>query len=229
MTLGTVDRAQPTAGANQPGDASAPAASAPSALAQGLSVCHVCLALNPASATRCRRCRSGLHARVPHSLQQTIALLITASILYLPANLLPIMTTEALGSATDSTIIGGVVLLWEMHSYPVALIILIASVIVPLGKILSLATLCWLVSFGPPLSRRQTTRLYRMTEFIGKWSMVDVFVVAILVGLVQIGGLMAVRPGSAALAFAGVVIVTMVAAHRFDPRMIWDHRARGHE
>ena len=193
------------------------------ALERGLSVCHVCLALNPVEHHRCARCASTVHPRTPHSLQRTVALLITAAILYLPANMLPIMTTEALGTATDSTIIGGVVLLWDMHSYPVALVILIASVIVPLGKMASLATLCWLVRYGQPMTPQQSTRLYRLTEFIGKWSMVDIFVVAILVALIQIGGVMAVRPGGAALAFAAVVIATMVAAASFDPRLIWDH------
>jgi paraquat-inducible protein A len=193
------------------------------ALQQGLAVCHVCLALNPVEHHHCARCNSPVHPRIPHSLQRTVALLITACILYLPANLLPIMTTETLGTATHSTIIGGVVLLWNMHSYPVALVILIASVIVPIGKMASLATLCWLVRYGQPLTQQQSTRLYRLTEFIGKWSMVDVFVVAILVALIQIGGVMAIRPGSAALAFAGVVITTMVAAESFDPRLLWDH------
>ena len=189
---------------------------------QGLAVCHVCLALNPLQEHHCRRCHSALHARIPHSIQRTVALLITACILYIPANLMPIMTTQTLGSATDSTIVGGVLLLWEMGSYPIALVILIASVMVPIGKILALSVLCWLVHGRRRLTAAQSTRLYRLTEFIGKWSMVDVFVVAILVALIQIGDLMAVRPGAAALAFAGVVITTMVAAESFDPRLIWD-------
>lgn len=196
---------------------------------QGLAVCHTCLALSPLANRRCQRCHGTLHARLPNSLQRTAALLITACILYLPANLLPIMTTQTLGSAVDSTIIGGVRLLWEMGSWPVALVILTASVMVPIGKILALAVLCWLTHRPHPMTAAQSTRLYRLTEFIGKWSMVDVFVVAILVALIQMGDLMAVRPGAAALAFAGVVITTMVAAESFDPRLIWDKESMQHD
>jgi paraquat-inducible protein A len=140
-----------------------------------------------------------------------MALVMTAIILYVPANVLPIMTTDQLGRSTDSTILGGVVLLIKLGSYPVAAIIFIASVLVPLGKLLALMALCC-----------ERTVLYRVTEFVGRWSMVDVFVVAILVSLIQLGGLMTIRPGIAALAFSGLVIVTMLAAESFDPRLIWD-------
>jgi paraquat-inducible protein A len=157
-----------------------------------------------------------------------MALLIASVVLYLPANLLPIMTTDQFGRSQDSTIIGGVAILWNMGSYPVALVILIASVLVPIGKILTVATLCWTIGGHQAISPRQRTALYRMTEFIGKWSMVDVFVVAILVALIQITGIIVIRPGGAALAFAGVVILTMLAAESFDPRLIWDDEsARG--
>jgi paraquat-inducible protein A len=111
-----------------------------------------------------------------------------------------------------------------MKSYPVALVIFIASVLVPIGKILSIAALSWTVAREQITSRRQRTILYRITELIGKWSMVDVFVVAILVALIQITGIVVIRPGGAALAFAGMVILTMFAAESFDPRLIW-HRA----
>ena len=199
------------------------------ALQRGLAVCHMCLALNPGDAHLCGRCRSKLHARHPNSVQRTVALLIAASILYLPANLLPIMITDQFGRATESTIIGGVVLLWKLKSYPVAIVILIASVLVPLGKIAALSVLCWSVSHGSAESQRQRTVLYRITEFVGKWSMMDVYVVAVLVALIQIGGIIAIRPGTAALAFAGVVIVTMIAAERFDPRLIWDEEPHTNE
>jgi paraquat-inducible protein A len=195
------------------------------ALQRGYAVCHLCLGLSPADEHLCARCGSKLHARVPDSVQQTIALIIAAIILYIPANMLPIMITDQFGRATESTIIGGVLLLWKLESYPVAIIILVASVLVPLGKIASLAVLCWTVKNGMPATRQQRTVLYRITEFVGKWSMVDVFVVAVLVALIQIGGIIAIRPGSAALAFAGVVIVTMIAAERFDPRLIWDQES----
>ncbi|MEM8766319.1 MAG: paraquat-inducible protein A [Pseudomonadota bacterium] len=188
----------------------------------GFQSCHTCLALVPVEESICPRCHSRLHVRIPNSLQRTVALLIAAAILYVPANVLPIMTTDQFGRSTDSTILGGVILLWNMGSYPVAIVILVASVLVPIGKILTVAALCWTVGSGQAVSARQRITLYRLTEFIGKWSMVDVFVVAILVALIQITGIIVIRPGAAALAFAGVVIVTMLAAESFDPRLIWD-------
>lgn len=197
------------------------------ALQCGLAVCHTCLALNVVNSKHCSRCGSSVHSRIPDSIQRTLALLIAASVLYIPANVLPIMTTEQFGQSMDSTIIGGVILLWKMESYPVALVILIASVFVPIGKILSIAALSWTVAREQITSQRQRTILYRITELIGKWSMVDVFVVAILVALIQITGIIVIRPGSAALAFAGMVILTMFAAESFDPRLIWDRVEHG--
>jgi len=188
----------------------------------GLAHCHVCLKLSPANTARCPRCRAKLHLRIPDSLQQTVALLATSIVLLIPANLLPITTTDQLGSSIDSTIIGGVLLLWQLGSYPIAAVIFIASVIVPISKILGLVYLCWSVNRNQITSKRERTVLYRCTEFIGRWSMIDIFVVAILVALIQLGGVLAFRPGIAALAFASLVIVTMIAAERFDPRLIWD-------
>ena len=189
---------------------------------RGLHLCHTCTALLPIHEHSCARCGSLVHDRIPNSLQRTVALLLSAAVLYVPANLFPIMTTDQFGQAVDSTIIGGVILLWNMGSYPVALVILIASVLVPIGKILTVGALCWTIGWGGRTSPQQRTTLYRITEFIGKWSMVDVFVVAILVALIQITGIIVIRPGSAALAFATVVILTMLAAENFDPRLIWD-------
>ncbi len=192
------------------------------AAASGLVSCHLCLKLASSQLHQCPRCGAALHLRKTDSLQRTLALLITASILYIPANTLPIMITDQLGRATESTILGGVVLLIHHGSIPIAAVIFIASVLVPLGKLLVMFYLCWSVSHTPGGTERQRTVLYRITEFIGKWSMIDVFVVAILVALVNLGDLLVIRPGAAALAFAGVVIVTMVAAESFDPRLIWD-------
>lgn len=163
-----------------------------------------------------------MHLRQTDSLQRTVALLITASLLYIPANMLPIMYTDQLGSTEASTILGGVVLLIKLGSAPIAAVIFIASVMVPLGKLMAMFYLVWTVERHSPLGARQRTVLYQVTEFIGKWSMVDVFVVAILVALVHLGGLLVIRPGYAALSFAGVVIVTMIAAESFDSRLIWD-------
>lgn len=197
-----------------------------SALQRGLAVCHVCLATTPLDEHACRRCGAPVHGRIPHSLQRTIAYCCGAAILYLPANLLPIMVTDQFGRTTENTIIGGVLRLLEMGSYPVALVILVASVLIPLGKLAALGLLCWAVTHGRAASPASRTALYRITELVGKWSMVDVFVVAVLVALIQMGGIMLVKPGAAALAFAGVVVVTMLAAESFDPRLIWDREYR---
>lgn len=192
---------------------------------RGLQSCETCLNLVDVSVHHCPRCGSEVHQRHPNSLQRTLALLVTATILYIPANVLPIMYTEQLGNNEPSTILGGVVLLVGYKSYAIAAIIFIASVMVPLGKLIAMYYLCWSVSRGRGTRPRERTRMYHITEFIGKWSMVDVFVVAILVALVQVAGLLAFRPGPAAVAFAGVVIATMLAAEGFDQRLIWDNNA----
>jgi len=163
-----------------------------------------------------------MHQRKTASLQKTLALLITACILYIPANVYPIMFTDSLGSTEPSTIMGGVILLIQLGSVPVAAVIFIFSVMVPSAKLMAMFYLVWSVERGKKVSPRQRSLMYRITEFVGKWSMVDVFVVAILVALLHLGGLVVVRPGVAGLAFAGVVIVTMVAAESFDSRLMWD-------
>ena len=200
---------------------------ADSAAARGIAGCHVCGKATPVALNRCPRCHAKLHLRVPDSLQRTVALLITAVILYVPANVLPIMTTEQLGESIESTILGGVVLLVEHGSYPIAAVIFIASVLVPISKMLALAWLCLSIARRHESWHRQRTVLYRATEFIGRWSMVDVFVVTVLVALIHFGGLMQIRAGPAAIAFGGVVIVTMLAAESFDPRLMWDQRRDG--
>ncbi|GAB2798195.1 paraquat-inducible protein A [Halomonas shantousis] len=171
----------------------------------------------------CQRCGEHLHAREPHTLQRTWALLIAATVLYVPANTYPIMTTTTLGEEIPSTIIGGVLIFLQGGDWPIALIIFTASVVVPIGKILALAWLCVVTRRGaPPLSHMHRIRLYRLTEFIGRWSMIDVFVVAILVALIRAGALMSITPGPAALAFGSVVVITMLAAMSLDPRVLWD-------
>ncbi len=192
------------------------------AAAEGLACCHVCLKVAPDALHECPRCGAALHVRKPDSLQRTVALVATAVLLYIPANVLPIMTTTQLGKATHSTIIGGVVLLVHHGDYPIAAVIFIASVMVPISKLVALSWLCWSVSRRHPTSYHERARLYRATELVGKWSMTDVFVVAILVALIHLGGLLLITPGPAAIAFGGVVVVTMIAAHSFDPRLIWD-------
>ncbi len=192
------------------------------AMASGLVSCHICGALSEAGSHSCQRCGGKLHARKPGGLNRTWALLITSAILYIPANVYPIMDTVFLGDDSPSTILGGVVLLWAMGSYPIAAVIFFASVVVPLVKILALFWLCYMVQSGHAESPLGKLKLYRMTEFVGRWSMIDVFVVAILAGLIRLDNLMTIYPGPAAVAFAGVVLITMVAAMSFDSRLIWD-------
>lgn len=192
------------------------------AASRNLAACHLCCKLASAELHHCPRCGSAMHLRKSDSIQRTLALLITASLLYIPANLYPIMITDQLGKSEGSTILGGVILLIHHGAIPVAMVIFIFSVMVPLGKLMSMFYLVWTVKRHSPVSPKQRTVMYQVTEFVGKWSMVDVFVVAILVALVHLGGLLAIRPGIAALSFAGVVIVTMIAAESFDPRLIWD-------
>lgn len=155
------------------------------------------------------------------SIQRTWALLLTSCVLYIPANFLPIMYTELFGQETPNTIIGGVLSLWESGSYPVALIILFASVVVPMAKILILGWLNYSVQRQRTGSQKLRTRYYRLTEAIGRWSMIDVFVVAVLVSLIQMGNTLSIYPGQAALAFCAVVFITMIAAMTFDSRLIW--------
>lgn len=157
------------------------------------------------------------------SVQKTWAYLITAVILYIPANTLPIMTTSLFGQEDPSTIIGGVILLWSLGSYPIAAIIFIASVIVPVAKILVLAWLNYSVQKQSDRLSLERVKWYRMAEFVGRWSMIDVFVVIVLASLIQLGPTMSITPGAATLAFSGVVIITMLAAMSFEPTLIWNN------
>lgn len=184
--------------------------------------CTTCGFLSPEGRPICPYCKSRLHKRRPNSLQMSIAFLISAIVCYVPANIYPIMITNVLGEQTDSNILQGVILLWNLGSYPVAMVILIASVCIPIAKIISLCMLCLATRYIKNEKGKRFTQLYRVTEFIGRWSMVDVFVVSILVALVQMGNLMSIFPGHAAIPFAAVVILTMFSAMNFDPRLIWD-------
>ena len=198
-----------------------------SAAARGLALCHVCYLATPVNAGHCPRCDSRLHLRLRESLQRTWALTIAAVALYFPANLLPVLRMESFAGDKQNTIIGGVIEFWQAGDYPVALIIFGASVVIPVLKIISIAALCRASRTGR--RPRKMTRIYRMTEFVGRWSMVDVFVVAILVAVVQLGSTISIHPGAGALSFAAVVILTMFAAMSFDPRLIWDAAARSQE
>lgn len=192
-----------------------------SASSQKVTGCHSCGAVVTDDEHECPHCNHSVHLPHKASLNITTALIMASCIMYIPANVFPIMTTTFLGQAEPSTILGGVFILWGMGSYPIALVILIASVVVPLAKIIALSWLCWQSWFPKQHSAQQSLSLYRMTELVGRWSMVDVFVVAILTGVVQLGGIMTIEPNIAAVSFATVVILTMLAAITFDSRLLW--------
>lgn len=189
---------------------------------QGLRLCQCCLAILPAAKEKCPRCHTKGKVRRSNSLQWTMALLITAVILYIPANVLPIMVTVALGDTFSSTILSGVISMWNDGSYPVAMIIFIASILIPCLKIIAIA---WLCLYAKGKGRRDSEHMhlmYEAVEFVGRWSMIDIFVIAVLTALVRMGNLMGVYPDIGALFFALVVILTMISATLYDPRLIWD-------
>ncbi|MGF1683220.1 PqiA/YebS family transporter subunit [Photobacterium minamisatsumaniensis] len=195
--------------------------------------CHVCAQINPISINHkdavCFRCHGSLHPYNPtQMLQRSWALLIAAAVFFIPANLYPMMYTVSLGNTEGSTILGGVVLLWQLKSYPIAAVIFLASIVIPLAKMFALTWLYFHAHRNNSEGERkaiQQLKLYRMTELIGRWSMIDIFVVAILVALVQLQNLMAIFPGPAALSFACVVLLTMLSAMTFDPRIFWTQGA----
>lgn len=174
------------------------------------------------SVEHCPRCGTELHLRKPQSLERTWAYLVAAMVLYIPANFFPIMSTSGIQGAQSNTILSGVATFWEMKAYPVAIVIFTASVLIPLLKVVSLMWLCMAASGRVTANPKNMSRIYHVTELLGRWSMVDVFVVAVLACLVRFGALMTITPGPAALSFAGVVILTMLSAMSFDPRLIWD-------
>ncbi len=171
---------------------------------------------------RCPRCGEELAFRKSGSLQRTWAFLIAAAVCYIPANLLPVLTTTTSGGADSDTILQGVVLLWSPTGWPLSLIVLFASVMIPIGKIAALAYLLFSVWRGSVASNPQRVRLYRLVKLVGRWSMVDVFVDTFTAALVQLQPLMSVEPAPGLIFFAAVVVLTMLAAETFDPRLIWD-------
>ncbi|MGL4204164.1 MAG: PqiA/YebS family transporter subunit, partial [Enterobacter roggenkampii] len=189
---------------------------------QGLRSCPCCTAVLPADLDVCPRCETKGHVRRKNSLQWTMALLVTSVMLYLPANILPIMITDLLGDKMPSTILAGVILLWGEGSYPVAGVIFIASIMVPTLKMIAIAWLCWDAKGHGKRDSERMHLIYEVVEFVGRWSMIDVFVIAVLSALVRMGGLMSIYPAMGALMFALVVIMTMFAAMTFDPRLSWD-------
>jgi paraquat-inducible protein A len=170
----------------------------------------------------CPRCGTELHRRKPDSLNRTTALVLTAAILYIPANLLPVLTVISFGQGAPSTIVGGVIELVQASMLPVAILVFFASILVPVLKLFGLVFLLISVRWRWTARLRDRTRLYRIIEGIGRWSMVDVFMTGILAALVALGNLATITAGAGAIAFCGVVIVTIFASMSFDPRLMWD-------
>ncbi|MGK2913007.1 MAG: paraquat-inducible protein A [Porticoccaceae bacterium] len=197
------------------------------ARSRGLARCGTCgllVRLAGAAHPHCPRCTAVVHARTANGIARTWALLVAAVILYIPANLLPVMTVTSLGSGQPDTIMSGVISLYLNGYLPLAAIVFVASILVPVLKMLALCHLLISVHRKSPFRHHQRIRLYRITEFIGRWSMVDLFVVALMTALVQAGNIATIEPGQGARAFATVVILTLFAAMSFDPRLIWDHK-----
>ncbi|CAB3966580.1 MULTISPECIES: paraquat-inducible protein A [Burkholderia] len=198
----------------------------------GVTGCHACGRVQRhaqpdtghphATPARCTRCGTALHARIPNGLARTWALLIAAAILYIPANLLPMMHTTSIVGSQDDTIMSGVVYFWVSGEWPLAVVVFVASILVPMLKLGVLFILAFTAQRRSAWRPMQRTRLYRMVERIGRWSMLDIFVVTLTAALVHFRSLATITAGPGALAFGSVVILTMLASMQFDPRLIWD-------
>jgi paraquat-inducible protein A len=196
--------------------------------ALGLIGCRTCGFVFPRTSAlsggRCIRCTSIVLSRLPRSAQNTLAWLLAGLILYVPANVLPVMYTAGLGGGQESTILSGVVSFWRAGSWDIAALIFIASVAVPATKFLALGVLLWTVRRRSRWASEQRTKLYRLVEFIGYWSMLDVVVVALTSALLQFKALGTAEPRLGIVFFCGVVVTTMIAVMSFDPRLLWDAR-----
>jgi paraquat-inducible protein A len=196
------------------------------AAASGCALCEDCELLcrlpPQAAAASCPRCGAALHARKLRSVERTWAFFLAACVCYVPANLLPIMTVRSLGNAESDTILGGIIYLFDHGMWPLALVVFTASFLVPLLKLTILLGLLVSVHRRSRWRPAERTRLYRITLAIGRWSMVDIFVVTILVALVHLGAVASIEAGLGAVFFGAVVVLTMLAAEAFDPRLLWD-------
>lgn len=188
----------------------------------GLVACRRCTRVWPAGATLCGRCGARLVSRDPRSLSRVWAWWVAGLMAYIPSLVWPMLLTRTLFVTEEATIVGGAIQLWMSGSAGVALIVIVASVGIPIAKFLAIAFLALSVSRASRVSASLRMRLYEIVDYIGRWSMIDVFVVAILVSLVQLNVVASINPGPAALAFALSVIFTMLSAQAFDPRLIWD-------
>ena len=196
------------------------------ALAQCFIRCHDCGCLSKQSDKYrlCPLCGGRLHPRLPNSFQRTAALLLSAFCLYIPANIFPIMTVTRLGVGEPHTIIGGIIALIHGNMVPIAMLVLVASILVPLLKLLGISLLLLNVHYRWQSHAKKWTIMYRIIAFVGRWSMLDIFMISILVSLVDMGSVAQVIAGPAATAFATVVVLTMLAAKNFDSRLIWDNQ-----
>ncbi|WP_245182289.1 paraquat-inducible protein A [Glaciimonas immobilis] len=194
----------------------------------GLVSCHHCGTVwsEVQEEARCERCETPLHSRKPDSFNRTWALLIAACIMYVPANLMPVMITRTLLNVQHDTILSGVIYFWVSGDWELAAIIFIASFLVPLFKLSAMILMTFTAQRQSRWRRLQRAKLYRIVELIGRWSMLDVFVVSLLAGLVQISGFARITAGVGVAAFGSVVVLTMLASLTFDPRLIWDGAAR---
>jgi paraquat-inducible protein A len=191
----------------------------------GLVLCLDCRATVrgvKAARSHCPRCHARLHERKPHSLAVTTVLVICAAVLYIPANVLPVMNTRTIFEDEYDTIMSGVLVLLHSGSWPIALLVFVASIVVPLLKILALGVLLYSAWRRSPHRRLQRSELYRMVEFIGRWSMLDIYAISLLATLVQVQSFASVIVGWGAWAFAAVVVLTLLASRSFDERLLWD-------
>jgi paraquat-inducible protein A len=191
----------------------------------GLLLCLDCRATvrgTKAAHSHCPRCHARLHERKPHSLIVTTVLVVCAAVLYIPANVLPVMNTRTIFDDEQDTIMSGVLVLLQSGSWPIALLVFVASIVVPLLKILALGLLLFSAWRRSPRRRLQRSELYRMVEFIGRWSMLDIYAISLLATLVQVQSFASVIVGWGAWAFAAVVVLTLLAARTFDERLLWD-------
>ncbi|TPG26644.1 paraquat-inducible protein A [Variovorax guangxiensis] len=196
------------------------------AIDRGLVGCRHCGTVwqDVADGTPCGRCSTPLHMRKPDSLNRTWAFLIAACVMYLPANLLPVMVTRTLFGTSDDTIMSGVIYFWVTGAYGLAAIVFVASFLVPLFKLAALFVLVTSAQRRSRWRRAERAKLYHVIEIIGRWSMLDVFVVALLAGLVRIQGFAEITAGVGIAAFGSVVVLTMLASLSFDPKLSWDNR-----
>jgi paraquat-inducible protein A len=198
------------------------------ASAAGLMACHGCGLLvrkrhaGRRRTLRCPRCAAPVHDRKPESIQRTAALVFTAAVLYVPANVFPIMTVVSFGKGQADTILSGVVHLAHGGMVSLALLVFFASILVPVLKLVGISFLLWSVHRKWKWRPRDRTLLYRIIESVGRWSMIDIFMISILVALVKLGNVATIETGLGATCFAAVVVITMFASMSFDPRLIWD-------